>query len=234
MTTGSAAGLGVRIERQSTHKQVAAALREAILSGTILPGTRLREIPLSTELGVSRNTVREASRVLAAEGLVRYEMNHGVWVIELSDADIEELYQARGVLETAGATRLVAGGATALSVLARLRELLARIEVGVASRDVDAVLKDDHAFHAVLVSATGNKRLCQWHATVQQELRLALTLAEHNADALGRSGDDHRQLLDALASGDLERAQPAVLAHLAAGATELHRLRMLVQQRVAG
>ncbi|WP_051580579.1 GntR family transcriptional regulator [Pseudonocardia acaciae] len=221
---------GVSFERRSTHNAVTDALREAILSGRILPGTPLREIPLSEELGVSRNTVREASRVLAAEGLVRHQMNHGVIVTELSDHEIDELYEARGVLEAAGVTALLAAGPDA-PAWARLASLVEHIERGLGRADVAAVLAGDRDFHAVLVEATGNARLTAWHAAVQQELRLALNLAERSTRELGRAGDDHRVLLDALRGGDHEHAQRELREHLGAGAAELHRLRKLVQQR---
>jgi DNA-binding GntR family transcriptional regulator len=226
--------LGISIERLSTHAQVAAALREAILTGLILPGTPLREIPLSQELGVSRNTIREAARVLAAEGLVRHRMNHGVEVVELSDADIDSLYQARAVLETAGVDALMADPAARPARAPQLSALVDQIETGMSNGDVAAVLDGDRRFHAVLVSVTGNQRLEQWHATTQQELRLALNLAERSTGELGRPGDDHRLLLDALASGDTVAARAALRQHLNAGAAELHQLRALVQQRRSG
>lgn len=95
----SSARLGVTIERQSTTEQVAAALREAILSGLIAPGTPLREVALADELRVSRNTIREAARMLGSEGLVRYEMNRGVVVIDITEQDVQEIYSARATLE---------------------------------------------------------------------------------------------------------------------------------------
>ena len=73
----------VTIQRQPAAEQVAAALREAILSGRMLPGTPLREVAIATELGVSRNTVREAARVLGSEGLIRHEMNRGAMVADI-------------------------------------------------------------------------------------------------------------------------------------------------------
>jgi DNA-binding GntR family transcriptional regulator len=222
--------LGMNIERASTHAQVAAALREAILTGLILPGTPLREIALSGELGVSRNTIREAARVLAAEGLVRHRMNHGVQVTELSDADIDSLYQARAVLEKAGVDALMADPATLPARLRQLSPLVEQIETRMSAGDIAAVLDGDRRFHAALVSMTGNHHLEHWHASAQQELRLALSLAERSTGELGRAGDDHRLLLEALAGGDTAAARAALRQHLNAGATELHQLRALVEQ----
>src|SRR5262249_60603421 len=95
MTTASPiAGLGATIQRQSATGQAAAAIRDAILSGRIPPGTPLREAALATELSVSRNTIREAARILESEGLVRYQMNRGILVAELAADDVRAIYAA--------------------------------------------------------------------------------------------------------------------------------------------
>src|ERR1700684_3146189 len=94
--------VGVEIRRQSTAEQVAAAIRDAIFSGRLTPGSSLREIPLAEELGVSRNSVREAVRILEGEHLVRYQMNRGTAVANFTDQEIDDLFAARQVLELAG------------------------------------------------------------------------------------------------------------------------------------
>lgn len=220
------------IERRSTTEQVAGVLREAVFRGTLLPGTPLREVALANEFKVSRSTVREAARLLQSEGLVVYEMNRGIVVTDLTDRDIDELYQAREAFELSGARAFVADPDA--TVDAELAGLVDAMERAVATKDVDAALTADRTFHATLVGATGNRRLQAFHERVQQELRLALALAERSAEELGRTGDDHRELLDALRSGSVEQASDAIRAHLAAGAAELHRLRELVDRRRTG
>lgn len=224
---------GQRIERRSTTEQVAGVLREAVFRGDLLPGTPLREVALATEFKVSRSTVREAARLLQSEGLVVYEMNRGIVVTDLTGRDIDELYQAREAMELAGARAFVTGADVA-AVDATLAKLVDAMEQSVTTRDVDAALTADRTFHATLVAATGNQRLQSFHDRVQQELRLALALAEHSAEELGRTGDDHRVLLAALRSGSVEQASAAVRDHLAHGAAELHRLRELVTRRRTG
>ncbi|HEY7013488.1 MAG TPA: GntR family transcriptional regulator [Streptosporangiaceae bacterium] len=222
---------GVTIQRQPAAEQAAAALREAILSGRILPGTPLREVAIAAELGVSRNTVREAARVLGSEGLIRYEMNRGATVADITRQDVDDIYAARLALELAGVDALVSGRDPA--ALARLAELTSQIEDAVARRDVAAATEADRLFHAALVAATGSARLRRFHAQLQQEQRLALSLAERSSRELGRSADDHRQLLDAL-SGGSDQARAALRAHLDSGAAELHRLRQLIDRRREG
>jgi DNA-binding GntR family transcriptional regulator len=213
--------LGVKIERQSTTEQAASALREAILSGLIASGTPLREVSLADELGVSRNTIREAARILGSEGLVRHEMNRGAIVAEITGQDVEEIYAARAVLESAGAEALTAHRDPA--VYAALAGFVDQIEAAFGDGDAAAALDGDRLFHATLVAATRNPRLQRFYAQLQQEQRLALSLAERSRQEHGRTTDDHRQLLEAL-RGTPGQARAELKSHLQAGATELLRL----------
>src|SRR6266567_7515964 len=74
----------LQLRRESTAEQVASALRELILSARFMPGTHLREGPLADQLGVSRNTVREAMQILVSEGLVTREIHRGAYVARLT------------------------------------------------------------------------------------------------------------------------------------------------------
>src|SRR5437868_425015 len=87
------------IHRVSVADQVAAVLRQRILTGELRPGTSLQEISLSSSLGVSRNTMREAMRILSLEGLLRRSIHRGIAVSQLSLEDVQEIYHLRRVLE---------------------------------------------------------------------------------------------------------------------------------------
>jgi DNA-binding GntR family transcriptional regulator len=158
-------------------------------------------------------------------------MNRGATVADITRQDVDDIYAARLALELAGVDALVSGRDPA--ALARLAELTSQIEDAVARRDVAAATEADRLFHAALVAATGSARLRRFHAQLQQEQRLALSLAERSSRELGRSADDHRQLLDAL-SGGSDQARAALRAHLDSGAAELHRLRQLIDRRREG
>ena len=102
--TGSAATLrGTsalrRFERRSTASLVSETLRDSIIRGELPPGTPLREHALAETLDVSRNTVREALRLLSHEGLVDYHVHRGVAVRKLSAADVRDLFLTREALE---------------------------------------------------------------------------------------------------------------------------------------
>jgi DNA-binding GntR family transcriptional regulator len=221
-------GLGAEIRRESATEQAAAVLREAILSGRIPPGTPLREAALAAELGVSRNTIREAARLLGADGLVRYQMNRGILVTEITAADVTDIYTARAAIETAGADALTAHRDPA--VYHKLADLVDQIEDAFTRGDVAGVLDGDRLFHTTLISTAGSPRLSRFHAQLQQEQRLALALAERSSRQLGRTADDHRVLLQAL-HGTPAQARAQLAAHLQAGADELHRLRGMLARR---
>lgn len=221
-------GLGASIQRRSTTEQAAEAIRQAILSGRLLPGTPLREAALAAELGVSRSTLREAARTLASEGLVRYQMNRGIVVADITGPDAADIYAARAAVELAAADALTSHPDPA--VYANLADLVEQIERAFGRGDTAAVLDGDRLFHATLVAATGSPRLRRFYGQLQQEQRLALALAERSSRQLGRTADDHRQLLDAL-RGRREQARAQLTRHLQAGAAELQRLLDLLAHR---
>ncbi|WP_052371975.1 GntR family transcriptional regulator [Amycolatopsis taiwanensis] len=218
--------------RQSAAEGVANVLRASILRGNIQPGTALREVSLAAELGVSRNTLREATRMLEGEGLVLQRPGRGIVVVELSDTDVTEIYHARETIEASAVPHLLALP-DADDVWRHLDEIVNRLERAYTNSTLDEVLDLDQDFHRALVSTTGNQRLIRFHDGLQRELRLALALANSSARQLGRSRDDHRTLLKALRSRDEAAATAALRAHLAAGTDELTRLRATVQQRTS-
>src|SRR5262249_52976319 len=155
----------------------------------------------------------------------------GVTVTEITADDVRDIYAARAAAEIAGAEALTASRDPAVyRTLARLAD-----DIGAAfgRGDVAGVLTGDRRFHATLVAAARSPRLRRFHAQLQAEQRLALTLAERSSRELGRTGDDHRVLLDAL-HGSAAQAAAQLTAHLQVGAAELLRLRDLLAGRAQG
>jgi DNA-binding GntR family transcriptional regulator len=230
--TNSLDDLGASIRRVSTAKQVAEALRTAILKGRLLPGMPLGEVQLAEELGVSRNSVREAVRILEGEYLVRYVMNRGTVVAEFADEEIDDLFAAREVLELAGLHALQ--DATPKERAAYLEPFVREIEAANERGDTVAAAAADEAFHTALVARTGNAHLMRWYVALRNELRLALVLSEQRRSELGRAKskasrdrNDHRRLARALQRSEPVAAK-ALSEHLKDGAAELHGLRKLL------
>ncbi|MGM1030512.1 MAG: GntR family transcriptional regulator [Actinomycetota bacterium] len=160
---------------------LADALREQIIAGDFAPGARLSETALAARLEVSRNTLREAFRVLAQHGLVEHVPNRGVSVVSPDTADVVDIYRARRLIECGvlrGASPLHPG-------VAVMRQALERAEAAGAADDWAAVGTANMAFHRALVALSDSPRLERSHGQLTAELRLAF-LAIDDPESLHR------------------------------------------------
>ncbi|WP_425865060.1 GntR family transcriptional regulator [Arthrobacter sp. TWP1-1] len=165
-----------------TGSAVAEKLRMAILGGELPPGAKLSEASLGAELGVSRNTLREAFTLLNAERIITRIPNRGVFVARPSSADVREMYRIRRVLEPAALLQpryqiqslpqvqsLPQGGEIQEKALA------AAVQLGLASEenhDVAGMAAANQQFHALVVGLAQSVRLDTVMAHVQAEMRL--------------------------------------------------------------
>jgi DNA-binding GntR family transcriptional regulator len=200
-----------QIHRTSVADQVAGILRQRVLNGELRPGTPLQEIPLAESLGVSRNTMREAMRILSLEGLLKRSIHRGIAVAQLSLRDVQEIYHVRRVLEISA---IQAAKAPAPELL---RELLAALELyeqAVQVRDwVSAVTHDLH-FHSLLIRFLGNKRLESFYQKTIAELRAGMVLVDQRHDHPGILIPVHRKLYQLLTAGKLKECARILVQHL--------------------
>ena len=202
------------IDRTSTTERVAAALREMLFAGEISPGDPLREVGLADAFDVARSTIREALQVLAAEGLVKRYPNRGVVVTELTDSDVEEIFGARLVLESAGMRAGIDGAD--LEPVARALTAYAR------AAEVDAQATQAHLeFHNSLVALLGNPRLLASAHSLTADLRLGLASVERARRNTKAQVADHRRLLKLVRSGDETAAIAELQRHLTAAKTSV-------------
>lgn len=201
-------------------------IREGILSGELARGQRLREEELASRAGVSRTPVREALRRLDAEGLVDFTPNRGARVTAWSERELEDVYEARSLLESYGA-RLAATRVTA-EELAGLAELAGRMERlaqdGPAAADQLTVLNGE--FHRAVVTAARNSQLETLVRGIMDVPLINRTFQLYSPRRLQASMFHHRELVDALTAGDGEWAEAVMRSHiLAARATVLRAAR---------
>ncbi|QIS19844.1 GntR family transcriptional regulator [Nocardia terpenica] len=177
MTASSGAAVGTyatlaahrdRLDRASRSAQVADIVREGILNGTFLPGTRLSEPDICAALGVSRNTVREAFRTLIEERLVVHELNRGVFVRIPSADDVTEVYKCRRIVECAALRDHARTGADLGAVGAALE----RADHCAAQGDWTGVGTADVDFHRAVTALNDSRLLDALMASVWNELRL--------------------------------------------------------------
>jgi DNA-binding GntR family transcriptional regulator len=194
------------LARTTTGAQAERVLRELILDGALTPGTRLREVQLAAALGVSRNTLREALRGLAEQGLVTHHPHRGVVVTDLSAADVDDLYALRRVIELAALERVDG------ERIGVLREATEAFAAALERNDAVEALECDFRFHRILVGALDSARLAEAHERAQGELRLALLQLDRDYEP--PAVEEHREVVAALEGADLAGAAAALTAQL--------------------
>src|SRR5437868_13762966 len=205
-------------------------IRERIVSGAWGPGDRLpKESELAAELGLSRNSLREAVRALSQLRVLEVRQGDGTYVSSLEpDQLLEstrfishlllgeteiELYEVRRILEAAAAA-LAAGRIDAQEKL-DLGQSLERMR---AAQSVEELVEADVAFHAVIARATGNTVLTSFLASLStRTMRIRLWHGRTADDALDETREEHRRIYEAIAAGDPELARAAATAHIASG-----------------
>lgn len=187
-------------------------LQNLILTGELKPGERLNEIKLSERFGVSRGPLREATRGLAARGLVNLIPNRGVFVRSISPKEALEIYDIRAaVFGLAG--RLLADVITD-DMLAELYTRLDAMDAMAEQRDFDAYYPANLEFHQYLIDSTGNESLEAEYKHLVNKLHLCRAKALVQAGGMSVSNREHREMVDSLASGDKLRAQEAFFRHV--------------------
>lgn len=152
-----------------TGQWVAGALRTRIAEGDLPPGTKLLEEALGSALGVSRNTLREAFGILAAENIVTRVPNRGVFVARPTAEDIAEIYRVRRYLEPAA---LRWGGADSGAAAAERDAVIARARSARDAGDVAAMAGANQEFHKAVVARAGSARFDAMMSEVLAEMRL--------------------------------------------------------------
>lgn len=210
MTTEALAADRALLSRTSTAERVAAILRTRIIEGYFPPGTRLAEDAIGSALGVSRNTLREAFRLLSHERLLTHELNRGMFVRTLTVEDVVDLYRVRRFVEC-GVIRTVTGPHPGLEALA---DAVADGETALSSRDWQALGTANLKFHQALVALAGSQRSDELMSGILAELRLVFHVMadpkRFHEPYLARN----RQILEQLQLGDAPGAVEAMDVYL--------------------
>jgi DNA-binding GntR family transcriptional regulator len=226
-TVDRIAAISGDLNRTSVAEQVVSVLREEILRGGLPPGSPLPEVPLASSFGVSRNTVREAIRLLVHEGLARHNMHRGAAVTQLSAEDLVDIHRARVAVELSAVPAAATAGEERLGRLAAaVGQLAAAAEAGDARAADDA----DLAFHRALVGLVGSSRMDQFYAGLQREFRLGFTTVNRRLPHPDRVAE-HRRLLELARAADISGLQRAITEHLDETWATLNR--MLEDERSA-
>ncbi|GAA4890204.1 GntR family transcriptional regulator [Actinomycetospora straminea] len=201
------------LDRSTLRERSLAALRTAITSGRYAPGDHLGEVELSTHLGVSRGTVREALRHLQQEGLVTAGNRGMLRVNRLSATEVRELFRVRAALEGLAVSEIIASPGREEAV-ATLRAALADLGTGDFAQRVEA----DLGFHLLLCRLSGNSMLVEAWRALEGRIRVAIMNGDAEGSPIMMAGDRHAPIVEAIARGELDAARSVVTEHMAAAA----------------
>jgi DNA-binding GntR family transcriptional regulator len=197
----------------SATDRVAETLRREIVSNRLRPGLPLVESQLVERLGVSRTPIREALKLLAAEGLVDLRRNRAAIVSPLDPVGLAHLFEVEEALESFAAG-LAAVRISPLDV-ERLDRLQIQMETAEAAGDRDRYIRLNHRIHLLIIAASGNPSLAKTHERVLGGLQRARNVALATEGRVEESILEHREILEALRRGDRDAACRTMARHIA-------------------
>jgi DNA-binding GntR family transcriptional regulator len=221
----------MRLVHNSLHDEVAAQLRERIFAGELSPGMFLDEVQLAEQLKISRTPLREALKVLTAEGLVRHEPRRGCFVNEVTEKDLDEIFPVIALLE--GRCAYEAALHASDGDLEALEEMHQKLARHAKARRINEYYATNLAIHEAIIALAGNR----WLAGVIGDLRKILKLARqqqlHAPGRLDQSLSEHLAVFAALKARDAEGAEAAMRTHLTRQRTALRELARAHRPRLA-
>ncbi|AEG92709.1 GntR family transcriptional regulator [Ramlibacter tataouinensis] len=202
----------MRLVHNSLHEEVAARLRERIFEGELAPGSFVDEVQLAADLAISRTPLREALKVLTAEGLVRHEPRRGCFVAQVTEQDLDEIFPVIALLEGRCAYEAAQHASDAdLQALEALHERLARFA---RARRINDYYAANFAIHEAIIELAGNRWLAQVITDLRRIVKLARLQQLHAPGRLEQSLQEHLSVFAALKARDAVGAEAAMRTHL--------------------
>ncbi|HLV27730.1 MAG TPA: GntR family transcriptional regulator [Burkholderiaceae bacterium] len=214
--------MGTRIVQQVLYLEVADRLRAMIESHALAPGEWIDEVRLTRELGISRTPLREALKVLVAEGLLRLEPRRGCFVNELSTRDLDDIFPLMAMLE--GRCAHEAARKVSAEDLRRLEPLHRKLEQHAQAGDIDQYYATNAVIHEAIQALADNR----WLSDIVDNLRKLLSLSRHKSlvypGRMQESCAEHLAIFAALKARDPEGAEALTRKHLLRQLDALHAL----------
>ena len=208
---------GLSLSPRALYEEVAELLRQRIFQRQLEPGSWIDELKIAEEYGISRTPLREALKVLAAEGLVTMKVRRGAYVTEVSMQDLSDVYHLLSLLESdaAGVVAEKASDAELTGLRALHAELEKAAQAGVAN--TDAFFAINERFHMRLLEIANNR----WRDQMVADLRKVMKLNRHNSllktGRIQESLQEHRAIMDALSARDAAATAQRMREHFANG-----------------
>ena len=204
------------LRKKLLSENVVGAIRVAIFDGELELGQRLVETELADQLGVSRGPVREALRLLAAEGLVVINVHRGTFVVKPTAADVEEIYTLREALEALAIRRVVELATD--EEIESLEEVAEQVLSASQQKKLDQVVGLNMELHNGLFHLARHDRLSQIWSSLDSQLHLCNTIAiEWTRQDVSRGSGEHIEIVKAIKNRDAETACQIMSQHIQMG-----------------
>jgi len=215
----------------SLHDQVAQQLRDQIFAGELSPGAFVDENRLCEQLAISRTPLREALKVLTAEGLIRHEPRRGCFVNEVTEQDLDEIFPVIALLE--GRCAFEAAQQATEPDIAALEGLHQQLQSSAAQGRIPDYYSANYAIHEAIIAMAGNKWLAQVISDLRKILKLARLQQLNAPGRLAQSLAEHMAIFAALKARDAEGADAAMRTHLTRQREALRQLARQSKSRIA-
>lgn len=221
----------MRLVLNSLHDEVAAKLRDRIFAGDLAPGSFVDEPALCAELSISRTPLREALKVLTAEGLLRHEPRRGCFVSQITEQDLDEIFPVIALLE--GRCAFEAAGNATDADLDALEQLHARLQRSASAKRFTEYYEANYAIHEAIIVLSNNRWLAQVTGDLRKIVRLARMQQLRAPGRLEQSLSEHMTVYAALKARDAEGAEAAMRTHLTRQRVALRELARLQTSRIS-
>jgi DNA-binding GntR family transcriptional regulator len=213
---------------KSIVDHTAKALEDMIVKGKLRPGQKVKEQEISTRLGISRPPLREAFKILESEGLIRREPRRGVFVSELKEKDIWEIYTLKLALYTLGVT--LAMDKITNGEVEKLEKVVDQMEksaLGVAGPDIMKYEELNNLFHEMTANIAGHARLKKIQQSLNNQIKRIAYRSFGDKRHLEMSCKYHRKILDAIKAKDRAKAEQLTREHILRGMEVQEKMRRL-------
>jgi len=202
----------IEISRLALHDQVVARLRTMLVEGAIAPGAKLNERELSEQLRVSRTPLREAIKLLAAEGMVDLLPNRGAVAVKLTEADIVNTFEVLAGLE--GMSGEFAAQRVTDAELAEIRAMHYEMMACFARQDLSGYYRLNARIHTAINDAAKNPVLTSTYNGINARVQSLRFRTNQNEAKWKRAVKEHELMLEALAAHDGAAMRDVLVAHL--------------------